>query len=83
MLLFSVHPITLLSCIYWIILLHQILFYFHSGFRLEQTSYSVGEDVGTLNICTTYKGENVPRTLDVKVNLRPNGKSSTMSGQQY
>ena len=59
-------------------MLHIVLYFFHIGFRLEQSYYSVNEDVGTLNLCATYRGENVPQTLEVKASIDPNSKPRTM-----
>ena len=60
--------------LYFRLVLHHFILFFHAGFRFERPQYYVHEHDGTLKICTTYKGENVPQSLEVKANLRPTGK---------
>lgn len=59
---------------YFRLVLCHFFTFFHTGFRFERPQYYAREHDGTLQMCTTYKGANVPQSLEVKANLRPTGK---------
>lgn len=38
-----------------------------SGLAFEQTAYSVSEDAGTVQLCVTYRGDNVEQSVEANI----------------